>query len=90
MLALFQAGFSELLWGAGEIDMVENVIILLIYIAALVGLVYLAQWVLGRMGIEIPPMVMNVVWVIVTLIVLLLLWRALAPFIGGRGSLFPR
>lgn len=68
--------------------MVENVIILLIYIAILVGLVYLAVWVMGRLGIPIPATLMNVVWVIVVLIVLLLCWRALSPFIGGR--LFPR
>jgi hypothetical protein len=69
--------------------MVENVIILLIYICLLVGLVYLGQWVLGKLGIPIPSMLMNIVWVIVVLIVILLCWRALSPFIGGRG-LFPR
>ena len=69
--------------------MVENVIFLLIYICLLVGLVYLAVWVLGRLGIPIPSMLMNIVWVIVILIVILLCWRALSPFIGGRG-LFPR
>ena len=70
--------------------MVENVIILLIYIALLVGLVYLAIWVMGRLGIPIPPMLMNIVWIIVVLIVILLMWRALSPFIAGRGALFPR
>jgi hypothetical protein len=69
--------------------MVENVIILLIYICVLVGLVYLVVWVLQKLGIEIPQMVMNIVWVIVVLIVILLCWRALSPFIGGRG-MFPR
>lgn len=70
--------------------MVENVIFLLIYICLLVGLVYLAIWVLGRLNIAIPPMLMNIVWVIVVLIVILLCWRALSPFIGGHGGLFPR
>jgi hypothetical protein len=69
--------------------MVENVIFLLIYIVLLVGLVYLAVFVMGRLGIPIPPMLMNIVWLIVVLIVILLCWRALSPFIGGRG-LFPR
>lgn len=69
--------------------MVENVIFLLIYICCLVGLVYLAVWVLGRLEIPIPAMLMNVVWVIVVLIVILLCWRALSPFISARG-LFPR
>ncbi len=71
--------------------MVENVIILLIYIALLVGLVYLAVWVMGKLGIPIPAMLMNIVWIIVVLIVLLLCWRALSPFIGGgTGRMFPR
>jgi hypothetical protein len=71
--------------------MVENVIILLIYIAILVGLVYLAIWVMGKLGIPIPGMLLNIVWVVVVLIVLLLCWRALSPFIGGgSGRLFPR
>jgi len=70
--------------------MVENVIFLLIYIALLVGLVYLVLWVLGKLGLEIPPMLLNVLWVIVVLVVILLCWRALSPFIGGSGRLFPR
>lgn len=70
--------------------MVENVIFLLIYICLLVGLVYLAVWVMGRLGIPIPPMLMNIVWIIIVLIVILLCWRALSPFMGMRGGLFPR
>lgn len=70
--------------------MVENVILLLIYICILVGLVWLVVWVLGRLGLEIPPMVMNIVWIIVVLVVLLLCWRALSPLLGGGGRLFPR
>jgi hypothetical protein len=68
---------------------VENVVILLIYIALLVGLVYLAVWVIEKLGVPIPPMLMNIVWIIVVLIVILLCWRALSPFIAG-GGLFPR
>jgi hypothetical protein len=68
---------------------VENVVILLIYIALLVGLVYLAVWVMEKLGIPVPPMLMNIVWIIVVLIVILLCWRALSPFIAG-GGLFPR
>ncbi len=70
--------------------MVENIIYLLIYIAVLVGLVYLVQWTLGQLGIVIPEMVMKVFWIIVVLVVILLCWRALSPLIGGSGRLFPR
>lgn len=70
--------------------MVENVIFLLIYIAIMVGLVYLAIWFFGRLGIAIPAMLMNIVWVIVVLIIILLCWRALSPFMGSSGRMFPR
>jgi hypothetical protein len=69
--------------------MVENVIFLLIYIVLIVGLVYLGVFVMGRLNIPIPAMLMNIVWLIVVLIIILLCWRALSPFVGGRG-LFPR
>jgi hypothetical protein len=70
--------------------MVENVIFLLIYIALLVGLIYLVVWTLEHLGIGIPAMLVKVLWVIVVLVVILLCWRALSPFLGGGGRLFPR
>lgn len=69
--------------------MIENIIFLLIYIALCVGVVYLVLWALESLGIPIPSMLVRVLWVIVVLVVILLCWRALSPFIGGRG-LFPR
>jgi hypothetical protein len=69
--------------------MVENVIYLLIYICLLVGCIYLVQWVLGQLNISIPEMVMKILWIIVVLVVILLCWRAFAPFLGGGGRLFP-
>jgi dolichyl-phosphate-mannose--protein O-mannosyl transferase len=69
--------------------MVENVIFLLIYIALLVLVVYLIQWFLEKMGFSIDARVMQVIWVIVVLVVILLCWRAFAPFIAGHG-VFPR
>jgi hypothetical protein len=69
--------------------MVENIIMLLIYIALIIGLFYLIEWALGALGIGLPPKVVQVGWVIVILIVILLIWRALSPFIVGGGHLFP-
>lgn len=63
--------------------MVETVIMLLIYICLVVGLCWLVIWVLGQLGVALPPQVVKVFWVIVILIVILLLWRAFAPIIGG-------
>lgn len=67
--------------------MVETIITLLIYIAVVVGVCYLVIWVLGMLGIALPERVIQVFWVIVVLIVILLLWRALAPALGGKLSL---
>ena len=71
--------------------MVENVIVLMIYICLVVGLCYLVIWVLEQLGIAIPPKVIQIFWVIVVLIVILLVWRALSPLISGGGlHLFPK
>ncbi len=59
--------------------MVEAVITLLIYIALVVGLVWLVIWVLGELGVALPPPVVKVIWVIAVLIILLLLWRIVGP-----------
>lgn len=65
--------------------MFESVIILLIQICLVVALCYIVIWVLGIIGVALPPKVVQIFWVIVALIVILLLYRALAPFIhGGR------
>jgi hypothetical protein len=64
--------------------MVESLIMLLIYVCLVVGACWLVIWVLEQLGISLPPQVVKVFWVIVVLIVILLLYRALAPFIGGR------
>jgi hypothetical protein len=59
--------------------MVETVITLLIYIALVVGLVWLVLWVLESIGVPLPPQVAKVMWVVAALVILLLLWRALSP-----------
>lgn len=56
--------------------MVESVLTLLIYIAVVVGLVWLVLWVLEQLGVAIPEPIRRVLWVIAVLVVLLLLWRA--------------
>jgi len=60
--------------------MVEQVIMMLIYLCLLVGVVYLVIYVLGQLGIAIPPPLMNIIWVIILLIALLILWQTF----GGR------
>lgn len=57
--------------------MFEAVIMLLIQICLVVALIYIVMWVLGIIGIELPPKVVQIAWVIVALFVLLLLYRAL-------------
>lgn len=67
--------------------MFESVIMLLIYICLVVGACWLVIWVLGQLGVALPPQVIKIFWVIVVLIVILLLYRMLAPALGG-GKLF--
>jgi uncharacterized membrane protein (DUF485 family) len=67
-----------------EDNMVENIISLLIYIAVVVGIFYLIEWVLGMLGVPLPAKVIQVGWVIAVLVILLLVWRAFSPFIGGN------
>lgn len=64
--------------------MFETVIALLIQICFLAILAYLVIWVLGILGVSLPPRVVQIFWVVVVLIVVLLLYRALGSSIGGR------
>jgi hypothetical protein len=62
--------------------MIETVITLLIYICVIALVFYLVVWVLTNViGVPIPAKVIQIIWVIFALIVILLLWRALAA--GG-------
>lgn len=60
--------------------MFESVVILLIQICLVVGACWLVIWVLSQLGVALPDQVIKIFWVIVVLIVILLLYRALAPF----------
>lgn len=63
--------------------MFESIIMLLIYIALIVGVAFLVIWVLGQLGVAIPPPLVKVFWVIVTLIIILMLWRVIGPSISS-------
>lgn len=69
--------------------MVESVIMLLIYIALVVGLAFLVIWVLQYLGVPLPPIVIRVMWVIAVLVILLLLWRTVGPSLTGFSRLPP-
>ncbi len=56
--------------------MVESLIKALIILCIVVACVFLVLWVLGQLGITLPAMVVNVIWIIVVLLALLFLWRA--------------
>lgn len=65
--------------------MFEHIIILLIQICLVVAACWLIIWVLGKLGVELPERVVQILWVVVVLIVILLLYRMLAPVLfGGR------
>ena len=64
--------------------MLESVIMFLIYVCIVALVVYLIIWVLGIVGISLPPKVIQILWVIFALIVILFLVRLLLPMAGGR------
>ena len=55
--------------------MLEAIISLLIYVCLLALVIYVVIWVLGQIGIALPPQVVKILWVIVALVVLLMLVR---------------
>lgn len=62
----------------------EGVIIALIQLCVLVAIVYVVFWVIGQLGIALPPQVVNIVWIIVALVALLFLFRNVLPGLGLR------
>jgi len=67
--------------------MFESIILLLIQICFVVAIAYIVLWVLSALGVSLPPKVVQIFWIIVVLIVILLLYRMLAPSLRG-GKLF--
>ena len=64
--------------------MIEAVIMGCIYLVLFAIAVYIVLWVLGELGITIPPQIMKLLWVIVILVVLLFIVRMFLPSIGVR------
>lgn len=63
--------------------MVESIISLLIYLCILVGVAWLVLWVVQDvLGLPIPPRLVQVVWAIIALVIILLLYKAIAPHLG--------
>ena len=57
--------------------MAEALIRGLIALCLLVAADYVAFWVIGLLGIVLPPIIETVVWIIVALVAILYLFRAL-------------
>lgn len=62
--------------------MLETIIVMLIYLALLALAVYLVLWVLGEIGLTIPPQVLKIVWVVVILVAVLIIVRTVLPGLG--------
>lgn len=63
--------------------MLAAIILLLIKIAVVALVIYLIIWVLGQLGISLPPRVEQILWVICVLIVLYVLVTEMVPMLGG-------
>lgn len=66
--------------------MVERVIYALIYICGIALCYFLIIWVLGAIGLHLPPMVTNILLVVLVLVAILVLWRL---FSGSGIRLWP-
>lgn len=62
--------------------MPETIIRGLITICLVVLCYFLIIWVLGAIGLHLPPMVLNILTVILVLVAILLLFRMLRPYWG--------
>ena len=70
--------------------MIEAVVYALIYLALLVLVIYVVLWVLGELGIALPPQVIKIVWIIVALVALLIIVQTVLPSfprLGPRADL---
>lgn len=63
--------------------MFEAFIKALISIGLLVICVYLGLWFVAGLGLGIPGVVINIVWMIVVLICVLIIYRLFKPWISG-------
>ena len=68
------------------LHLVIDVIWFLILLCVLVGVGWLVVWVLGQLGIPVPPMVLKIVLLVVALLCLIYFLTLLA---GGGGMAFP-
>ena len=62
----------------------EAIIHALIQLCVLVLVVYVVLWVLGTIGISLPPQVITIIWVIVALIALLFIMQTVLPKLGVK------
>ncbi len=58
--------------------MVERVIYALIYLCGIFLCYWLILWVLGALGLNLPPHVLQILMVVLVLIAILVLWRLFA------------
>ena len=59
--------------------MIERVVYALLYLCGIALCYFLILWVLGAIGLHLPPMVLNILLVMLVLVAVLVLVRLLAP-----------
>jgi hypothetical protein len=63
--------------------MFGQVIRALIFLCFMMLAFYLVVWVLGQLGIALPPMIEKILIVILVLVAILVLYQLFAPYFGG-------
>jgi hypothetical protein len=71
--------------------MIEAIITTLIYVCLLAAAIYIILWVISSVaGIQLPPKVVQIIWIVFVLICLLLIVRLLLPHMGKlAGAMLP-
>lgn len=64
--------------------LIETVILAMIWLVVLAIVVYIVIYVLGQIGVVIPPQIIKLLWLIVMLVALLMLVRLILPATGLR------
>lgn len=62
----------------------EGIIMALIQLCVIVAIVYVVLYVIGQLGLAIPPQVVTIVWIIVGLVAVLFIFRHVLPGLGLR------
>jgi hypothetical protein len=64
--------------------MLVSILWALVYLCIICAVIYLIIWVLGKLGIAIPPNILTIVWVILVLLAIIWIVQHFSPVWSGH------